>query len=79
VVRDKEKYEASLASLLVHQSQFVVAHALIALARMNSAVLQELPHGLLEDKRHVTILTGSFVTQYQLGDLVKMLRNGKRI
>ena len=66
--------ETLLYSGLSHDDQHVVAYCLLALSLGSSARLCELPEALETDKRHVTIIRGSFANQVQIGDLARELR-----
>jgi|SRR5581483_8141315 len=66
--------ESLLLSGLSHDNQHVVAYCLLALDLGLSACLRQLPESLESDKRHVTIIRGSFANQMQIGDLARELR-----
>ena len=66
--------EGRLLDLLAHENQHIVAYALLTLDLAGSVRLRKLPAQLLADKRHVTIITGSFAEKLEIGALARMLK-----
>jgi hypothetical protein len=66
--------EPLLYSGLSHSNQHMVAYCLLSLDLGSSPRLCDLPEGLDSDKRHVSMIFGSFINQMQIGDLARKLR-----
>ena len=68
------KYREQLMECLSHESQLVVAYALLVLSKVNDPALNELPTELLTLHEKITVRSGSFSDKMELGAFARMLR-----
>jgi hypothetical protein len=66
--------EPALVSLLCHESQLVVAYALLTLEMMGSAALLELPAEVLHRRSNITVSSGSFRIAMDVGGLARQIQ-----
>jgi len=68
------KYREQLMECLSHESQLVVAYALLVLSKVNYPALNELPTELLTRHEKKTVRSGSFSDKMELDAFARMLR-----
>ena len=68
------KYRERLVRCLHDDDQLVVAYALLVFKRAHDPILNELPEEILNRHNKITVRTGSFSQNMELGAFARMLK-----
>jgi hypothetical protein len=78
IVARPDDFHDLLVTSLTHPSQLVVGYSLLALDRMHSRALEDLPPQLLTRRDKITLRTGSFSQSMDLGGLARQITKRRR-